>query len=83
LGSRGGIRRRKMERIEGLKELLEANFGLLREEEVKKIVEKLVKKYQNQPKTYEAAKRFREELRRELERKDPRRVLISIDKKEK
>ncbi|MDK2839537.1 MAG: hypothetical protein PWQ83_1087 [Thermosipho sp. (in: thermotogales)] len=69
-----------MERIEGLKELLEANFGLLSEEEIKEIVEKLIKKYENKPKTRNMAKRFREELRKELERRDPKRVLFTIDK---
>jgi hypothetical protein len=72
-----------MERIEGLQELLEANFGLLREEEVKEIVMKLLKKYERKEKSYQVAKEFRKELRRLLEQKDPKRVLCYIDKKEK
>jgi len=70
-----------MERkIEGLKELLEANFGGLKEEEVKEIVMKLLKKYERKEKSYQAAKEFRKELRRLLEQKDPKRVLFTIDK---
>jgi len=69
-----------MERIEGLQELLEANFGLLTEEEVTKVVKELIKKYQNGPKNYSSARKFRQELRRELEKADPKRVLFVIDK---
>ena len=71
-----------MEEIVGLDELLQANFGLLKEEEVKEIVMKLLKKYERKEKSYQVAKEFRKELRRELERKDPRRVLFIIEKGE-
>lgn len=71
-----------MERkIEGLKELLEANFGGFKEEEVKEIVMKLLKKYERKEKSYQVAKEFRKELRRLLEQKDPKRVLFIIDNK--
>lgn len=69
-----------MERIEGLRELAEANFGNLSEKEIEKIVRELLKKYQDKPKNRDIAKKFKQELRKELERWDPKRVLFAIDK---
>ena len=68
------------EKIEGLEELLDANFGVLTEKEVRDIVEGLLRKYKNGPKTRNVARKFKQELRKELERRDPKRVLFTIDK---
>lgn len=68
------------EKIEGLEELLDANFGVLTEKEVRDIVEGLLRKYKNRPKSYASAQSFRKELRKELEKRDPKRVLFTIDK---